>query len=70
MSKIKVTQEIDVYEVNGESAAGIPPLTLRVESHWNRRQLAVLQFQDGPCITVDIDDLKRALDNAGNTGMV
>ena len=66
MSKIKVSQEIHVLEVNGDEA--VEETTLKVFSHWNYRGRAVLQLGKGKKFTILRQDLITALDNAGNTG--
>ena len=66
MSKIKVSQEIKVYEIDGNETVG--ETVLKVFSHWNWKDRAVLQLGKGRKFTILRQDLITALDNAGNTG--
>ena len=64
---IKVTNEVNVYEVNGsEPKPGERP-TVLVRSHWNRSNLVVLEIGDLR-LAVTAADLQAAIRNATNTG--
>jgi len=60
---IKVTSEVQCYEVNGQECTGP---RVRVDSHWNRDAMVVLDI-DGKRYTVSASDLIAALHNATNT---
>ena len=63
---IGVVSEISVYELAGKEAeAGNSWPTILVRSHWNRREMAVIEVA-GQKYTVSITDLQAALENAGN----
>ena len=66
MSKIRISQEVNILEVDGDVA--VEERTLKVFSHWNYRDRAVLQLGKGKKFTIQRQDLITALDNAGNTG--
>ena len=66
MSRVKVTQTIDVYEVDGEESHGLVLLQLGVNSHWNDSDRIVLTWKDQR-ITVVGSDLATAIQNARNT---
>ncbi len=63
---IKVIQEVDVYEVDGEDAPVGKEIKVGVASHWNRNQLVVLVIGKKQ-YTVLGSDLKTAIENAENT---
>jgi hypothetical protein len=68
VSKIKVSQEVNVYELDGNELPIGSDMKLNVYSHWNRSNMIVLQFKGENQITVLGNDLSRAIDNAMNVG--
>lgn len=62
---IKVSNVIDIYEINGEEVCSIDGPTIEVRSHWNSRDFVVLVV-DGKEYTVVARDLEAAIDNAQN----
>ena len=65
MSRIKIHQEIKVYEIDGEDA--LLDCALGVDSHWNYATRVVLTIE-GKTFSVVGDNLKVAIDNAMNSG--
>lgn len=63
---IKVTNEVNVYEVDDKDVS-IPAPRILVKSHWNSDALVVLVTPGGERLTVAADDLRSAIDNATNT---
>jgi hypothetical protein len=67
MSNLDVSTKIEVFEVDDkEVALGKPAPRIGVTSHWNRRRLVVLEFEDGTSFAVDANELRKAIDNATN----
>ena len=66
MSRIAVVSEVDIYEVNGAEVPVGTHRALKVSSHWNHSERAVLKFGKTR-FTILIGDLMTALKNAGNT---
>ena len=66
---IKVYNEMEVYEVNGEEQKGLrsDKPCLKVKSHWNRNEFVTLQFDDGNNYTVLAKELEAAVSNAKNS---
>lgn len=64
-NRIKVRNEVDIYEENGENTALDKGEPLIVESHWNCRDRIVLS-RGKINITVIANDLKAAIQNATN----
>jgi hypothetical protein len=62
---MRITNELECYEINGEEQKGIDLPILKVSSHWNRDEFVVLEF-NGQKITVVISQLSKAIQNAGN----
>ena len=62
---MKVQNEIDIYEVDGQETR-IPVPKLVVNSHWNRDSLVVLESGDMK-ISVSAAQLRAAIANATNT---
>jgi len=62
---IKVENILTCYEIQGEKCDSFC-VKLKVESHWNRDEFVVLQFEDGKKYTVIARELKAAIDNARN----
>jgi len=62
---IKVSNEVTIYEVDGQATGGIPMPTMTVASHWNRDSLVVLHV-NGKRVTVAARDLQAAVNNATN----
>lgn len=60
---IKVTNEVNICELNGKEAPLAKRETLVVKSHWNMDRLVVLQIGDSE-ITVNASDLMAAIGNA------
>lgn len=70
MARIDIVQTIDIYEINGEDVpVGSKTQTMKVLSHWNNNDFVVLQFGRQK-VTVNGNDLVRAIANARNTGGV
>ncbi|MCP4262777.1 MAG: hypothetical protein GY774_35510 [Planctomycetes bacterium] len=63
---IKVQSTLNCYEVQGEDAEMINPPQMTVKSHWNRKGLVIIEIQESN-VTVDADDLIKAIRNAQNT---
>ena len=64
---IDIKQEVKIYEVDGEEVTECNRHSkLKVNSHWNRRNMVVLMFR-GKSITILRRDLEVALENATNT---
>ena len=66
MSRVAVVSEVDIYEINGDEVPVGTHRALKVSSHWNDSERAVLRF-GRISFTILIDDLLVALKNAGNT---
>ena len=67
MCRIKITQEIEVYEVDGVEVGAGKTVKLKVLSHWNRHQLVAIGIGEKK-YTVVGNDLITAIRNAMNTG--
>jgi len=67
MSRIEVTQKIEVYEINDEEVPIGKTVTIGVESHWNLDESVVLRI-GRKSYTVVGNDLITATKNAMNTG--
>ena len=67
MSRIEVTQKIEVYEINDEEVPIGKTVTIGVESHWNLDNRVVLRI-GRKSYTVVGNDLITATKNAMNTG--
>lgn len=73
--RVKVESSIKIYEVNGKETKFSgrtveeleAPSELKILSHWNRSDFAVIRV-NGKDYTVVISDLEAALRNAGNSG--
>jgi hypothetical protein len=63
---IEVVNNVPVYELDGKAVELLTRPYLSVSSHWNRCEWVVLALGDMR-ITVNVRDLKAALENAGNT---
>lgn len=61
---IKSSNEVDIYEVDGQESA-VPVPRLLVSNHWNRDSLVVLEVH-GKRLTVSARDLQAAIANATN----
>jgi hypothetical protein len=70
MARIKVTQEIKVYEIGGKEVPLGTDKNLGILSHWNVRDFVILNFGNEMQITVSGNDLITAINNAMNTGGV
>ena len=64
MSKIKVVNEIDIYEEDDEDVATRDKI-LRIESHWHMNDRVVLIIGKKR-YTLIAQDLKKAIENATN----
>ena len=60
---MKVINEIEVYEVDGDKEATCDPV--KIKSHWVFEDRVILII-GGHEYTVSADDMKRAIDNATN----
>ena len=67
MSRIEVTQKIEVYEINDEEVPIGKTVTIGVESHWDLDNRVVLRI-GRKSYTVVGNDLITATKNAMNTG--
>lgn len=65
MNRIRVQSAMNIYEIDGTDTSGLKLPQLLVESHWNRRNLIVLDV-GGKRYTVDADDLRAGIQNATN----
>lgn len=65
---MKVTNELRVYEVNGQEPKWeYPPRpALVIESHWSNRDMVVLTVSEGNSFTLVAADLEMAIRNATN----
>lgn len=63
--KFDVTNELDVYEIDGSDTRKVGGPKMQVKNHWNRKAFVMLEFE-GKSLTVLADDLKRAIDNSQN----
>ena len=63
--KMKVINEIRVYEINGNDENVEAGTTIKIESHWNNSGLVVLDVF-GAEVTVSADALEKAIRNATN----
>jgi hypothetical protein len=63
---IAVRSEVTIYEIKCEKVSDTPPLV--VESHWNDDAMVVISMPGVVPLTVSGFHLKRAIDNAMNTG--
>ena len=61
MAKIKNTSEVNTYNEPAKPS-------LRVHSHWNRREFVEIQIGEERFVVVG-EDLKRAIDNCMNVGI-
>jgi hypothetical protein len=64
---MKVSNLLDIYEVNGTDVVKVDGPTMEVKSHWNRTSMVVLVL-DGKAVTVSAHALEAAIRNAQNTG--
>lgn len=62
---MKVINEIQHYEINGDDKAVSEKPFIIIENHWNRHDFVVLVV-DGIRFTVSATDLRKAVDNAAN----
>lgn len=65
---MKVKNEIDVYEVNGEKCKGLSSDVphIIVSNHWNMNSLVQLQIDGGDNVAVLAKDLIAAIYNSQN----
>ena len=63
--EMKVSNEIDIYEINREETIALDKPKVKISSHWIHKDRVVLEFGDNN-ITVLAADFKRAIDNACN----
>jgi len=64
---MKVQSDIRVYEVDDkELPAGSEEKFITVESHWNWKNMIVINTHGLGTVTVPVDDLKKAVHNARN----
>jgi len=67
MSRIKILQQLRVYEIDGEEIKGLDYPIVGVNSHWNRKNMVVLVIGKKE-YTVSGDNLITATKNAMNSG--
>jgi hypothetical protein len=65
MGKNKVITKVEIYEVDDKEVPIGMFRSLKVLSHWNRRELVVIEV-NGKKYTVEGDDLMAAIENAQN----
>lgn len=65
---IKTESKVDIIEINGneQPLIGSEKKSLKVREHWNRKGLVILD-SGGTAITVRVEDLIRAVENAQNS---
>ena len=64
---MKTITELKIYEIDGEEQIALQMPTITIESHWNRRNLVILNVPGiGKKMTVVAEELKMAIDNAIN----
>lgn len=64
---IKVHNELDIYEFNGNKTSGDERKGIKIHSHWNYNDRVVLEMPDGNKYTLIAADLKAAIVNACNS---
>ena len=64
---IKVESKVTIYEKNGEETSGLVQPTLSVVSHWNLRDMVVIEVDERK-YTVVASDLQDAIMNATRVG--
>ena len=62
---MEVINKINVYEIDGNDTDIKYETTIEIKSHWNFRDWVCLNIF-GKEITVNAEDLKKAIDNAVN----
>jgi len=62
---MKVINHIPIREINNKEV-DFTANTLTIESHWNRPSLVVVRVNNDVSISVNADELKRAIENATN----
>lgn len=62
---MKVVSKIQIYEIDGQDVDLKKQEILSIESHWNYHDFVVLHFGDKE-ITVNAEELIKAINNAGN----
>lgn len=66
MTNLDVSTSVDISEIDGtEVEIGKKRPFIRITSHWSRRELVVLKFED-KSFTVEANELYKAIDNATN----
>lgn len=63
---MKVMNFIKVYEVNNEELKINEDKSMTVVSHWNRKDWICLTLDNETVITVNAEDLIKAIQNATN----
>ena len=67
LRRIDVVSTIDIYEIDGsETIPDKKDGQIQVKNHWNHRNLIILCVPGKKSITVNADDLIRAIRNAQN----
>lgn len=64
-NKVKVINKIKIYEINDEEVKVDNGAEIEVLSHWNRNEFIVIKSGNKK-ITVDADELIKAIKNATN----
>lgn len=64
--RVKIQQQIKVYEKDGKEIAGGDVPTISVHSHWNHNDMVILVVE-GKTVTVCGTDLIKAVNNARNS---
>lgn len=63
---MKVINQIDVVEIDGKETVPRQCSHLLINSHWDKMDLVVLQFQDSRPIAVRKDEIMEAIRNSTN----
>jgi len=65
MKTLKVSVEVDIYEIDGREVKGY----IMVHSHWNQDTKVILEI-NGKKYTVLAGEFKKAIENTTNTRVV
>ena len=62
---MEVLSKIQIYEIDGKDVDLKKQETLSIESHWNYHDFVVIGY-NGKLVTVNAEELIKAITNAGN----
>ena len=62
---MKVINEVEVYELDGEDTQAINKSTIQILNHWNMTDRVIIKIDDTE-YTVIRRDIEKAIDNACN----